>query len=130
MEQRLSRLEERFRSLVGFVTAVNTSMVDFMAARGLFSAEERSFLIREIERLASLCMSKLNPLKPEEAKFILEVVREIRKKSPKEVDMEKLERALQIAYRVFMEDGTYEAAKLWISLYTLKRIIEKERGEL
>jgi len=100
-----------------------------MTMKGLFTKEERNFLIREVERLSTSLPLKQNPLTREEAKLILEVVKEIKEKNSKEVDMEKLDKALEIAWNWFEREGKYEAARLWMILYTLKAIIRKERGE-
>ena len=57
-------------------------------------------------------------------------MRELREKPAKEVDISKLDKALEIADKWFKREGAYEAAKLWINLYTLRAITLKERGEL
>jgi hypothetical protein len=54
----------------------------------------------------------------------------LREKPAKEIDLAKLDRALVIADKWFKREGIYEAAKLWINLYTLRAITLKERGEL
>jgi hypothetical protein len=60
----------------------------------------------------------------------MEVLKELREKPAKEVDLAKLDKALEIADKWFKRDRVYEAAKLWINLYTLRAITLKERGEL
>jgi hypothetical protein len=57
-------------------------------------------------------------------------VRELREKPAKEVDISKLDKALEIADKWFKREGVYEAMKLWMNLYTLRAILLKERGEL
>ena len=57
-------------------------------------------------------------------------MKELREKPAKEVDISKLDKALEIADKWFKRDRVYEAAKLWINLYTLRAITLKERGEL
>ena len=54
----------------------------------------------------------------------------MREKPAREIDISKLDKALEIADKWFKREGTYEAAKLWINLYTLRVITLKERGEL
>ena len=92
--------------------------------------EERHYLLGEAERIVAAYSLRANPLSPEEAQFILEVVRELREKPAKEVDISKLDKALEIADKWFKREGVYEAMKLWMNLYTLRAILLKERGEL
>jgi len=134
VERRLSSHEDRFERLesrmVEVVHAVHAHLVDFMALKGLFTAEERDYLLRGVERITAVRAARANPLSPEEAQFILEVVRELREKPAKEVDISKLDKALEIADKWFKREGVYEAMKLWMNLYTLRAILLKERGEL
>jgi hypothetical protein len=126
-ERRLEGVESR---MVEVVRAVHAHLVDFMALKGLFTAEERDYLLRGVERITAVRAARANPLSPEEAQFILEVVRELREKPAKEVDISKLDKALEIADKWFKREGVYEAMKLWMNLYTLRAILLKERGEL
>jgi hypothetical protein len=126
-ERRLEGVESR---MVEVVRAVHAHLVDFMALKGLFTAEERDYLLRGVERITAVRAARANPLSPEEAQFILEVVRELREKPAKEVDISKLDKALEIADKWFKREGVYEAMKLWMDLYTLRAILLKERGEL
>jgi hypothetical protein len=105
-------------------------LIEFMALKGLFTAGERRYLLSEAERIIAAYSLRANPLSPEEARFILEVLRELREKPAKEIDISKLDKALEIADKWFKRDRVYEAAKLWINLYTLRAITLKERGEL
>jgi len=105
-------------------------LIEFMAMKGLFTTEERGYLLSKAERIIAAYAPRANPLSPEEAKFILEVLRELREKPAKEVDVSKLDKALEIADRWFKREGVYEAAKLWINLYTLRAITRVERGKL
>ncbi len=134
IDERLKELRQEIRSSARTVTSLihslHTHLIDFMTMKKLFTPEEREYLLREIERLATAHKTALNPLKPEEVKFILEVVREIREKDPKEIDLSKLDKIMEIAKRWLMEDGCEEAAKLWIVTYTLKAILRRERGDL
>lgn len=130
IDERFRRLELTVRSVIEFIRALHTNLIDFMSMKGILTREERDYLVKETERLSHAYLVKVNPLKPEEARFILEVMKEIKEKDPKEIDLSKLDKILEIADRWFWEDGSYEAAKLWIMVYTLKRILEKERGEL
>ncbi len=118
------------RALASYTRTVFQTLVDFMALKGLFTRDEREFLVREVERVGALYALSANPLKPEEAKFILEVAREIRTKDPKEIDLSKLDKIMEIAERWLWEDGSPDAAKLMNAAYILKRILQKERGEL
>ena len=133
-DEKFERLEERFEKLegkmTGLVLAIHSHLVDFMTLKGLFTEEERSYLVREAERISRVYSLRANPLSPEEAQFILEVLKELKEKPAKEVDISKLDKALEIADKWFKREGIYEAAKLWINLYTLRAITLKERGEL
>jgi hypothetical protein len=133
-DEKFERLEERFDKLegkmTGLVLAIHSHLVDFMTLKGLFTEEERSYLVREAERISRVYSLRANPLSPEEAQFILEVLKELREKPAKEIDLAKLDKALEIADKWFKREGVYEAAKLWINLYTLRAITLKERGEL
>jgi len=86
-------------------------------------------LIREVERLSASLPLKQDPLTRGEVKLILEAAREVKEKDPREVDMEKLDKALEIAWNWFEREGKYEAARLWMMLYALKAIVRRERGE-
>ena len=127
MEEEFARMREEFTELV---RALHTHLIEFMALKGLFTAGERSYLLSEAERIIAAYSLHANPLSPEEARFILEVLRELREKPAKEIDISKLDKALEIADKWFKRDRVYEAAKLWINLYTLRAITLKERGEL
>jgi len=126
---RLQQLEGRVDSLAGFTRSTYALLVDFMTMKGLFAEEERAFLIREVERLSASLPLRQNPLTREEVKLILEAVREVKEKDPREVDVEKLDRALEIAWSWFEREGRYEAARLWMVLYALRAIVRRERGE-
>jgi len=138
VNRRFEKLEKRVgeefaRTRIEFtelVHALHTHLIEFMAMKGLFTAGERSYLLGESERIITAYAPRGDPLSREEAEFLLEVVRELREKPAKEVDMAKLDKALEIADQWFKRDGVYEAAKLWINLYTLRAILLKERGEL
>jgi len=127
MEEEFARMREEFTELV---RALHTRLIEFMALKGLFTAGERSYLLSEAERIIAAYAPRANPLSPEEAQFILEVLKELREKPAKEIDISKLDKALEIADKWFKRDRVYEAAKLWINLYTLRAITLKERGEL
>jgi hypothetical protein len=116
--------------MTGLVLAIHSHLIDFMTLKGLFTEEERSYLVREAERISRVYSLRANPLSPEEAQFILEVLKELREKPAEEIDISKLDKALEIADKWFKREGIYEAAKLWINLYTLRAITLKERGEL
>jgi hypothetical protein len=120
-------MREEFTELV---RALHTHLIEFMALKGLFTAGERSYPVREAERISRVYSLHANPLSPEEARFILEVLKELREKPAKEIDISKLDKALEIADKWFKREGIHEAAKLWINLYTLRAITLKERGEL
>jgi len=125
-----SRLERLARVLVSCSQSMQCLLIDFMTLKGLFTKEERDFLIRELERVGSAHLSMLNPLKPEEARFILEVAQELKTKDPKEFDLRKLDKIIEIGQRWLLEDGHPDAARLILIAYTLKAILRKERGEL
>ena len=122
-----SRFNRLIRSFTSLNQTVYSTLIDFMTLKGIFTEEERRFLVREIERLTSAYGT--NPLKPEEVRFILEVMKEIKEKDPKEIDLRKLDKILEIADRLIMENGTREAAELWFKVYALKAILRKEKGE-
>jgi len=129
IDARFQQLEGRIDSLASFTRSTYTLLVDFMTMKGLFTREERAFLVREVERLSASLPLKQNPLTREEVKLILEAAREVKEKDPREVDMEKLDKALEIAWNWFEREGKYEAARLWMMLYALKAIVRRERGE-
>ncbi len=131
LEKRMNEEFERTRrEFTELVRALHMHLIEFMAMKGLFTMEERHYLLREAERIVAAYSLRANPLSPEEARFILEVVRELREKPAKEVDVSKLDKALEIADKWFKREGVYEAMKLWMNLYTLRAILLKERGEL
>ena len=131
LEKRLSsEIRRAFSHVISFTQSIQYMLIDFMSMKGLFTKEEREFLIKDVERIGKLYLTTLNPLKPEEARFILEVMKEIREKDPKEIDLSKLDRIIEIARRWFEEEGHPDAARLMIEAYMLKSILRKERGEL
>jgi len=134
LENRLDGLERRLdvigRTLVHYVQSTHHTLIDFLTLKGLLAREEKEFLAREIERIGSAHLEHLNPLKSEEAKFIVEVAREVRTGDPREIDLRKLDKVMEIAQRWMEEEPSYEAAKLATIAYMLKAILKKERGEL
>ncbi len=140
-EERLNKFEvelnsfreelKRLRSDITTLTRFSHSFIpDFLSVKGLITKEEREFALREIDRLSKAYTRTSNPLKPEEAQFIREVIEEIRRKDPKEVDMKKVEKALEILDRWFWEDRSEDAYRAWFYMYLVKRSLEKERGEI
>ena len=131
IEELKSEVKRDALSITSLIRALHGGLLDFMTMKGLFTVQERDYLLKEGERLMEIYLTsfKTNPLRPEDAKFVLEVFREIREKDPKEVDLNKLDRVMEIADKWLWEDGCYEAAKLWFIAYLLKRILQRERGE-
>ena len=127
VNSRFEELNRKISNVAQFTKSTFTLLIDFMSMKGLFTKEERDFIIRDLERLSTTLST--NPLTPEEAKFILEVVREIREKDPKEIDLSKLDKIMEIADKLLQRESTYEAARLWMLAYILKAILRKERGE-
>ena len=127
IDSRFEELNRKISNVAQFTKSTFTLLIDFMSMKGLFTKEERDFIIRDLERLSTTLST--NPLTPEEAKFILEVVREIREKDPKEIDLSKLDKIMEIADKLLQRESTYEAARLWMLAYILKAILRKERGE-
>ncbi len=141
IEKVLNRHEQEIKSLRDDIKRVHTSnisltqslfslLVDFMSVKGLFTKDEKEFLVRDIERVSRRYAMLANPLKPEEARFILEVMQEIRTKDPREIDLSKLDKIIEIAKRWFLEDANPDALRLMFDAYMLKAILRKERGEL
>ncbi len=127
VNSRFEELNRKISNVAQFTKSTFTLLIDFMSMKGLFTKEEKDFIIRDLERLSTTLST--NPLTPEEAKFILEVVREIREKDPKEIDLSKLDKIMEIADKLLQRESTYEAARLWMLAYILKAILRKERGE-
>ena len=98
------RFNQLYKALVSLNQSTYVTLIDFMTLKGIFTRNEREFLIREVERLSRAYTA--NPLKPEELRFILEVMKEIREKDPKEIDLSKLDKILEIADRLFRKEGT------------------------
>ncbi len=133
LEEGIETLKKRVESLrlstTSLVQSVQSFVIDFMTFKGLFTDKERDFLVKEVDRICGIYMMKSNPLRPEEAKFIQEVMKEIREKDPKEIDLSKLDKIIEIAKRWFLEDNNPDALRMMYYVYALKRILEKERGE-
>ncbi len=148
LEAGVSRLEERLTRLEGEVRHVGrevrglrdtvssmaqtlfSSLIDFMSLKGLFTSEEREYLLRDIRRLGELFTSTANPLRPEEAKFIIEVVEELKKKGSKDFDLRKLDKIIEIARRLIIEEPNRpEAFRLLFDAIALKAIVRKEKEE-
>ena len=69
-------------------------------------------MIREVERLSASLPLKQDPLTRGEVKLILEAAREVKEKDPREVDMEKLDKALEIAWNWFEREGRILSASV------------------
>lgn len=54
----------------------------------------------------------------------------MRSSDPGEIDLRKLDKIIEIAERWMEKEPNYEAARLALTAYTLRRILEKEGGGL
>jgi len=108
---------------------VYLTLVDFMSLRGALSEDERRYLEREVDRLSSVyeVLAKGNPLKPEEIKFIREVLKELQEKPLEEFDLSKLEKIVEIADRLTVENGDKLAFKFWAKVYALYAIVRTRK---
>jgi len=57
-------VEERIDALARFTRSVFTLLVDFMTVKGLFTHEERDFLVRDVDRLGAAMTAGADPVKP------------------------------------------------------------------
>jgi hypothetical protein len=131
LEKRMNESSRTRREFTELGARAPLHLIEFMALKGsVHSGGEELPRQGGGEDLIAAYSVRANPLSPEEARFILEVLKELREKPAKEIDISKLDKALEIADKWFKREGIYEAAKLWINLYTLRAITLKERGEL
>lgn len=105
------------------------TLVDFMSLRGALSEDERRYLERKVNRLSSVyeVLAKGNPLKPEEIKFIKEVLKELQEKPLEEFDLSKLEKIVEIADKLTVENGDKLAFEFWAKVYALYAIVRTQK---
>jgi hypothetical protein len=128
IEKRLDSLENRFSMFSEYVRAIYSTLVDFMTLKGLFTESERLYLIRELDKFTKLYETPpLNPLKPEELKFIKEVIQELKEKPVKEIELWKLEKLVEIADRLTREEPSRLSAEFLVKAYMLYSIIRSEK---
>ena len=92
----------------------------------------RGGILREVNRLSSVyeALAKGNPLKHEEIKFIKEVLKELQEKPLEEFDLSKLEKIVEIADRLTVEDGDKLAFEFWAKVYALYAIVRTQKWRL
>jgi hypothetical protein len=128
LENRFHSLENRFSMFSEYVRAIYFTLVDFMTLKGLFTESERLYLIRELDKFTKLYETPpLNPLKPEELKFIKEVIQELKEKPVKEIELWKLEKLVEIADRLTREEPSRLSAEFLVKAYMLYSIIRSEK---
>jgi uncharacterized protein YfkK (UPF0435 family) len=100
-----------------------------MSLRGALSEDERRYLERKVNRLSSVyeVLAKGNPLKPEEIKFIKEVLKELQEKPLEEFDLSKLEKIVEIADKLTVENGDKLAFEFWAKVYALYAIVRTQK---
>lgn len=145
IDEKFKQVDERFRirfrelekrienlriSIMSATRSIQAFTFDFLSIKGLITRDERDFAIRQIDRIIEASFQITNPLKPEEVRFIKEVLKEVKEKDPKDVDMRKVEQALRIIEKWSNEECSVEAFKAWMYMYLIKVSLEKERGEL
>ncbi len=136
LERRFGKVDERFEGLeqslrdevrralsvvASTATAMNGLIVDFLALKGLVTREERDFLRRQLESMAS--RMALNPITREELEFI----RKVFSKPEEEITIEELDKVLEILKRWFLESGREEAYKMYLYAYMFRASLYYER---
>jgi len=129
IDQRFERLEQDLReeikralsTVASTATAMNSLVVDFLALKGLVTKEERDFLKRQLESMASTIAP--NPITKEEAEFL----RKVFSKPEEEITIEELDKALEILKRWFYETGKEEAYKMYLYAYMFRASLYYER---
>jgi len=136
IEQRFEEIDKRFEKLeqdlreeikralsavASTATAMNSLVVDFLALKGLVTREERDFLRRQLESMASTIAP--NPITKEEAEFL----RKVFSKPEEEITIEELDKALEILKRWFFETGKEEAYKMYLYAYMFRASLYYER---
>jgi len=129
VDKRFERLELDLREEIGralstvasTATAMNSLVVDFLALKGLVTREERDFLRRQLESMASAIA--LNPITKEEVEFL----RKVFSKPEEEITIEELDKALEILKRWFFETGKEEAYKMYLYAYMFRASLYYER---
>jgi len=129
IDQRFERLEQDLReeikralsAVASTATAMNSLVVDFLALKGLVTREERDFLKRQLESMASTIAP--NPITKEEVEFL----RKVFSKPEEETTIEELDKALEILKRWFYETGKEEAYKMYLYAYMFRASLYYER---
>jgi len=129
VDRRFEKLEQdlreevrrAFSTVASTATAMNSLVVDFLALKGLVTREERDFLRRQLESMASAIA--LNPITREEVEFI----RKVFSKPEEEITIEELDKALEILKRWFYETGKEEAYKMYLYAYMFRASLYYER---
>jgi len=129
IDKRFEKLEQDLReeinralsAVASTATAMNSLVVDFLALKGLVTRDERDFLKRQLESMASAIA--LNPITKEELEFI----RKVFSKPEEEITIEELDKALEILKRWFYETGKEEAYKMYLYAYMFRASLYYER---
>jgi len=129
IDKRFEKLEQDLReeirralsTVASTATAMNSLVVDFLALKGLVTREERDFLRRQLESMASTIAP--NPITKEEVEFI----RRVFSKPEEEITIEELDRALEILKKWFFETGKEEAYKMYLYAYMFRASLYYER---
>ena len=127
--KRFEKLEQDLReevrralsTVASTATAMNSLVVDFLALKGLVTRDERDFLKRQLESMASTIAP--NPITKEEVEFI----RKVFSKPEEEITIEELDKALEILKRWFYETGKEEAYKMYLYAYMFRASLYYER---
>jgi hypothetical protein len=129
IDVRFERLERRLDAFGECAKGLYLTLVDFMTLKKLFTDDERRYLLGEVERLSTFyeVTSRANPLKPEEIKFIKEVVREVKEKPVEELDLWKFEKIVEIAERLTKEEPSRHAFEFWMKAYMLYAVTRAEK---
>ncbi len=109
MEFSINSLRDGMNSLKTAMTSINSMLIDFLGVKEIISEGETKFLISEVKRIVSSTVL-VNPFTEEDLKFI----REVTKKEPKEFSMEEAEKLIEMGKKVWYEDGSELAYKVFL----------------
>jgi hypothetical protein len=123
-----NKIEVSHLALKNALLAINSMLIEFMGLKGLITLTESKFLMSEVSRIISIIASKLNPISKDDLEFLKEV---ISKEDPEKISMEDAEKIIEIGKRWWIENGSEEAYKvfltgLFIKAYHLSKKVKSE----
>ena len=118
-------IKDGMKSLRDSMVSTHFTVIDFMALKGLFTAQESDYLMRQVKR-GSASSASVGPLSEGEVKFISEVMG---KDSSDKLTPEEMDRVVEILKGAYMKTGEGRWLRLWIQAYMLRAYVYSKHPE-